>query len=422
MNISKNIGIWKLLAVFIAAFIITSYVCADTSVFAQTETKEGTLYVESKTVEKGDKFTVTISIKDNPGIWGLKFKVGYDHSVFKLVSATNGKIFENEDTILPSDLNKEEYIYLANLNNFENNKQNGSVLALEFTASKDAEFKPYIVSLKIEQAINVNGEDIALKANDGTVSVVKCIHVSDTKWSSDAENHWHNCKNADCGEKILKTVEKHKVVVIPAVSSTCTKDGLTAGKKCSVCGYIIEKQQVVKAKGHTPVKLKAVKATVNRTGLTAGSKCKICGEILQAQKVIPKIKQTHTITMKKSARTTQKIKMYQKKNKASKVLKRIKAGEKITILDIKKDWYCIKYKGKIGYIKATGTVWKAKVTVDDGNLILRSGPSKKYSIISSYGNGTRVYIYGRTKNGWYKVRVKNKKNGKQGYMYTEFLK
>ena len=85
MNISKNMGIWKLLAVFIAAFIITSYVCADTSVFAQTETKEGTLYVESKTVEKGDKFTVTISIKDNPGIWGLKFKVGYDHSVFQLV-------------------------------------------------------------------------------------------------------------------------------------------------------------------------------------------------------------------------------------------------------------------------------------------------------------------------------------------------
>ena len=39
MNISKNIGIWKLLAVFIAAFIITSYVCADTSVFAQTENK-----------------------------------------------------------------------------------------------------------------------------------------------------------------------------------------------------------------------------------------------------------------------------------------------------------------------------------------------------------------------------------------------
>lgn len=26
------------------------------------------------------------------------------------------------------------------------------------------------------------------------------------------------------------------------------------------------------------------------------------------------------------------------------------------------------------------------------------------------------------KMAWYKVRVKNKKNGKQGYMYTEFVK
>ena len=236
MNISRKMGICKLLAVFITVFILTGYVCADTSVFAQTETKEGTLYVDSKTVERGDKFTVTVSIKDNPGIWGLKFKVGYDHSALTLVAATNGKIFENEDTILPGTFDKEEYVYLANLNNFENNTQNGTILTLEFTASKEAEFKPYIISLKIEQAINVNGEDIALKANDGTVSVVKCIHVSDTKWSSDAENHWHNCKYVDCGEKILKTVEKHKATTVPAVSSTCTKAGLTAGKKCSVCG------------------------------------------------------------------------------------------------------------------------------------------------------------------------------------------
>lgn len=420
MNISRKMGICKLLAVFITVFILTGYVCADTSVFAQTETKEGTLYVDSKTVERGDKFTVTVSIKDNPGIWGLKFKVGYDHSALTLVAATNGKIFENEDTILPGTFDKEEYVYLANLNNFENNTQNGTILTLEFTASKEAEFKPYIIALKIEQAINVNGEDIALKANDGTVSVVKCIHVSDTKWSSDAENHWHNCKYADCGEKILKTVEKHKVQAIPAVSSTCTKDGLTAGKKCSVCGYVIEKQQVVKAKGHTPITLKAVKATTERTGLTAGKKCKVCGEILQAQKVIPKI--AYTYKMKKSATAIQKTKMYQKRNQSSKVIKKIKAGEKITIVNMSKDWYLVKYKGKVGYVKSTSIVWKGRVNVDEGNLILRSGPGKKHSRISSYVDGTRIFVFGRTSKGWYKVRVKNKKHGKEGYMYSKYVK
>ena len=44
----------------------------------------------------------------------------------------------------------------------------------------------------------------------------------------------------DCKEKIVKTVEKHKAVAIPAVKATCTKSGLTAGTKCSVCGYVIK--------------------------------------------------------------------------------------------------------------------------------------------------------------------------------------
>ena len=165
---------------------------------------------------------------------------------------------------LPSALDKEEFIYLAYLNSLKNNTTDGTILTLEFTAKNEAEFKPYIIAINVEQAINVNGDDIALKSNNGAVSVVKCVHVSDTKWESDADTHWHNCKYSDCKEKILKTVEKHTVEVIPAVSATCTEDGLTSGKKCSVCGYIIEKQQVVKATGHTSVKLKAVKATTKR--------------------------------------------------------------------------------------------------------------------------------------------------------------
>ena len=46
----------------------------------------------------------------------------------------------------------------------------------------------------------------------------------------------------------------------------------------------------------------------------------------------------------------------------------------------------------------------------------------KYSRISSYSDGTRIFVLGRTSKGWYKVRVKNKKHGKEGYMYSKYVK
>ena len=42
----------------------------------------------------------------------------------------------------------------------------------------------------------------------------------------------------------------HTEEVMPAVEPTCTETGLTEGKKCSVCGEILEEQQIVPAKGH----------------------------------------------------------------------------------------------------------------------------------------------------------------------------
>ena len=373
----KKSGIRKLFAMLCVVFIFASGIYVSVPTFAQTETKESTISVSSDTVEKGDKFSITVDIKNNPGIWGLKFKVGYDHSALTLTSAKNGNVFDNEDATLPSALDKEEFIYLAYLNSLKNNTTDGTILTLEFKAKNEAEFKPYIIAINVEQAINVNGDDIVLKSNNGAVSVVKCVHVSDTKWESDADTHWHNCKYSDCKEKILKTVEKHTVEVIPAVSATCTEDGLTSGKKCSVCG-----------------------------------------ETLVVQQVIPKI----TYKMKKAATTNGKIKMYKKKKQSSKVVQNVKKGEKVTIVDMDKTWYLIKYKGKVGYVKSTSITWNAKVNVTKGNLRIRTGAGLKYPIISSRPNATKVSVVGRTANGWYKVQIKEKKQTIEGYMYSKYVK
>ena len=90
-------------------------------------------------------------------------------------------------------------------------------------------------------------------------------------------------------------VHKHDSLTdIPAKDATCTEDGLTAGKKCSVCGTITVAQTVLPVKDHTEVDLPAKEATCTETGLTAGKKCSICGTITVAQTVVEK--KSHSLT------------------------------------------------------------------------------------------------------------------------------
>ncbi|MBQ8862917.1 MAG: hypothetical protein IJ021_09305, partial [Clostridia bacterium] len=95
-------------------------------------------------------------------------------------------------------------------------------------------------------------------------------------------------RKCSCGDTQTETIKAkgHTEVDVAGKDATCTADGLTAGKKCSVCGEFTVKQEVIKAKGHTVVSLPGIKETCTEDGLTAGEKCSVCGEILVAQEVI----------------------------------------------------------------------------------------------------------------------------------------
>ena len=134
--------------------------------------------------------------------------------------------------------------------------------------------------------------------------------------------------------KVIIAPKGHTEVVDAAVAPTCTTTGLTEGKHCSVCGFVLVVQktvpanghsydsgvittapgcttegvktytctvcnhsytEAVSATGHTPVTDAAVAPDCENTGLTEGSHCSVCNTVLVAQTVVPALGHTEVI-------------------------------------------------------------------------------------------------------------------------------
>ena len=100
----------------------------------------------------------------------------------------------------------------------------------------------------------------------------------------------------------------HTSETVSGKAPTCTDTGLTDGSKCSVCGDILLAQNVIPANGHVDadpkdytcdvceadlctnhnVEILLAKApTCTENGLTEGKKCSICADVLLPQESIP---------------------------------------------------------------------------------------------------------------------------------------
>ena len=72
---------------------------------------------------------------------------------------------------------------------------------------------------------------------------------------------------------------KHTIVVQPAVEATCTSTGLTEGRYCSVCKYVITAQQETGKKDHEIVSVAPKQASCSEPGNQAHWKCRLCGTL-----------------------------------------------------------------------------------------------------------------------------------------------
>ena len=147
--------------------------------------------------------------------------------------------------------------------------------------------------------------ETTLSDNSSWTITVTSAGVATVKSAGSYERNWlrHNSNNSifSCygsgqndislyvmTEKYVEHVHTEKTLTGNA--ATCTENGLTEGKQCTVCGEVTVAQTEIPATGHNYVIDKAVAPTCQTTGLTEGRHCENnCGIDTVAQVEVPVI-------------------------------------------------------------------------------------------------------------------------------------
>ena len=131
----------------------------------------------------------------------------------------------------------------------------------------------------------VSESQLAIPASGHTEVTDAAVAATCTTDGKTAGKHCSVCNTVLVKQETIKA-NGHTEVLDKAVAPTCTETGLTEGKHCSVCNTVLVKQETIKANGHTEVIDKAVAPTCTETGLTEGKHCSVCNEILVKQETV----------------------------------------------------------------------------------------------------------------------------------------
>ena len=131
----------------------------------------------------------------------------------------------------------------------------------------------------------VSESQLAIPASGHTEVTDAAVAATCTTDGKTAGKHCSVCNTVLVKQETIKA-NGHTEVLDKAVAPTCTETGLTEGKHCSVCNTVLVKQETIKANGHTEVIDKAVAPTCTETGLTEGKHCSVCNEVLVEQETV----------------------------------------------------------------------------------------------------------------------------------------
>lgn len=224
------------------------------------------LTVSTQQAQPGQNVAVTVTLSDNAGVWGLRCRVGYDHSDLKLTSVVNGSIFAEKEVSYSQSLDKDPFVYVAFAEKLEDIRAEGTMVTLNFQVTDEAASGEYPITLEVTQAIDATGVEIPVVVRNGAVRVYN--------WNSDQT----------CTHNVVWKVTKE---------ATCETAGIEYAV-CSRCGSNLG-TRTIEATGHLHKKVKNVRpATDTDRGYTGDTYCKDCGKLISKGRAIAALRDTNT--------------------------------------------------------------------------------------------------------------------------------
>jgi len=171
----------------------------------------------------------------------------------------------------------------------------------EYTDEVPEAVGEYYVKAVVEETDNYSGlESAAVKfsitgdpCSDG--HDVELVEANDSTCSEEGNEEYYRCVN--CGKLFADEAGETELEEIPVIAKkehtlnegavtedpTCTEEGVMT-YTCAVCGETVT--EVIPANGHTEEIIPSVDPTCTGTGLTEGKKCSVCGAVIEEQEEV----------------------------------------------------------------------------------------------------------------------------------------
>ena len=284
----------KAIAIIIAIIVIGTFLPSE-AVMA-SEGVEAMLCVQNQTAKAGEKVSVDILIKNNPGIAGATIQIEYDQAL-TLQNVINGGALSELTFTKPAEYaNPSRFLWDSESGM---SQKDGVLLTLQFLVSEEAvsgEELSIQISYMPGDIFNEQLQDVSLQLNSGVITVITETET-ETEAKTEKETETETGTAEDCekdGHKYGKILQKIEGSDDIPSKTECLKQGsYKVAFFCERCGaYDPDSVQTVytEAKGHKPCEEAQVENEILPTHQKGGSydlviRCKNCDEIINSASV-----------------------------------------------------------------------------------------------------------------------------------------
>ncbi len=151
---------------------------ADQSGETSTKAEDACMIINSTKTELsgGDEFTLTVSIKNNPGIWAFMFELPINAEVFEFVGADISESICTMPAVCDYDESTSSYKFNATHSSFfDNLTADGTMATITLRVKDSAAAGVYSISANpdAENIINVDGDFVVFSGASISINVAK---------------------------------------------------------------------------------------------------------------------------------------------------------------------------------------------------------------------------------------------------------